>query len=95
MATEMSQLVREGIEAYKRGDRDEATRLLTEAIRVDRRDINAWLYLGAVLEEPDRKKQAFEQVLRLDPNNQQAKSALAKMGADTGGGSWRWKFFCR
>ncbi len=89
---EGSTFTQQGIDAYKAGNKAEAIRLLGEAIRADRQDKNAWLYLGAALDDPVRKRQAFMNVLEIDPANEQAKNALARLdlatsGAASAGGS--------
>ncbi len=80
---EGSNLTQQGIDAYKAGDKAEAVRLLGEAIRANRQDKNAWLYLGAALDDPVRKRQAFMNVLEIDPANEQAKNALARLDMAT------------
>src|SRR5437763_747295 len=77
---EPSSIVEEGIEAYKTGDKAEAVRLLTEAIRRDPRDETAWLWLGAALDDPEKRKQAFQRVLQINPNNEKARAALERLG---------------
>jgi len=72
-------LVQQGIDAYKAGNKEEAVRLLSEAIRENGQDENAWLYLGAALDDPTRKRQAFERVLAINPNNERAKNALTRL----------------
>jgi len=37
-------LVQQGIDAYKAGNKEEAVKLLSEAIRENNQDENAWLY---------------------------------------------------
>src|SRR5258708_25604178 len=82
-------LTQEGIEAYQAGNKEEAIRLLREASRANRDDEQAWLYLGAAIDDPERRRQAFQQVLRINPANEQAKAALERLGAPAGstGGS--------
>ncbi len=76
---ESSPLVQQGIEAYKSGNREDAIRLLSQAIRERRDDEMAWLYLGASLDDPDKKRKAFQRVLEINPNNDKAKAALARL----------------
>ncbi len=82
---EPSPLVQQGIAAYKAGNKEEAVRLLSEALRENRQDENAWLYLGAAIDDPGRKRQAFEQVLAINPDNEKAKNALARLDAGVSG----------
>ncbi len=88
---ENTPLVQQGIDAYKAGNKEEAVRLLGDAIRENNQDENAWLYLGAALDDPAKKRQAFERVLAINPNNERAKNALARLsgGATAGAGPSR------
>jgi hypothetical protein len=79
LIVDLSPLTQQGIEAYKAGNKEEAVRLLSDALREDRQNEMAWLYLGAALEDPVRKKQAFQKVLEINPTNEKAKNALARL----------------
>lgn len=79
MSAKLSPLVQDAVDAFKRGDKEEAIRLLTQAIREDRQDEGAWMYLGAIVDDPVQKRQAFEQAVRINPANQQAQAQLAKL----------------
>lgn len=85
MATD---LVQEGIEAFKAGDKARAAELLAQAVREPENKMNeqAWYYLAAAQSDPARRKQALEVVLRINPNNTRAQDALAKVNAQLGGG---------
>lgn len=76
---EISPLTQQGIDAYKAGDKNEAIRLLTDAVRENISDTNAWLYLGAAVDDPIRKRQCFEKVLELDPTDERARNALQRL----------------
>jgi len=76
-----SNLTQQGIDAYKAGNKDEAVQLLMQAVRDNAQDENAWLYLGAAIDDPTRKRQAFQKVLTINPNNEKAKNALARLDA--------------
>jgi tetratricopeptide (TPR) repeat protein len=80
---ETASLVDEAIEAYKAGDKNGAVRLLTEALKRDPRNEQAWLYMGAALDDPDKRRQAFQRVLQINPNNERAKAALNRLGGTT------------
>ncbi|HLY27438.1 MAG TPA: hypothetical protein VKQ72_13930 [Aggregatilineales bacterium] len=82
-----SSLIQQGIEAYRAGDRDGAVRLLTQAVQDDPQSEDGWLYLGAALSDPARQRQAFQRVLAINPNNEKAKNAIARLDAAAGGRS--------
>jgi hypothetical protein len=84
---EPSNLTQQGIDAYKAGNKDEAVRLLMQAVRENAQDENAWLYLGAAIDDQTKKRQAFQKVLAINPNNEKAKNALARLDAGATGAS--------
>src|SRR5215475_12137500 len=86
-AVDNTPLVQQGIDAYKAGNKDEAVKLLSEAIRENNQDENAWLYLGAAIDDPVKKRQAFERVLTINPNNERAKNAITRLNAGVSGGT--------
>jgi hypothetical protein len=87
LIVDLSPLTQQGIEAYKAGNKEEAVRLLSDALREDRQNEMAWLYLGAALDDPVRKKQAFQKVLEINPDNEKAKNALARLAGGASGAS--------
>ncbi len=76
-----SSLIQQGIDAYRAGDRDEAVRLLTLAVQEDPQSEDGWLYLGAALSDRQRQREAFQHVLAINPNNERAKNAIARLDA--------------
>ncbi len=79
----LSETVQDGIRALQAGQREEAVSFLAQAVRENRMDEDAWLYLGLALDDPQRKRQSFEQVLKINPGNDKARLQLAKMGVST------------
>lgn len=61
------------------GDRDEAVSLTRQALDAYPDDKNAWLLLAAFLDDPVEKRQAVERALVIDPFNEEAKAALARL----------------
>lgn len=76
MATE---LVNQGIEAYRAGDKDTARRILSEAVEADPNNAKAWYYLAGTQIDVEERRQSLERVLEIMPNNQKAQEALAKL----------------
>jgi len=76
-----SSLINEAIEAYRAGNRNEAVRLLREVLQQDPRNEQAWLYMGAAIEDPEKRRQAFQRVLQINPDNEKAKAALERLDA--------------
>ena len=72
-------------EAISAGDREEGRRLLAAIIQADPTFAPAWLWMSAVLDEPDQRRDCLERVLALKPDNAAAKQGLALL--DTHGGA--------
>jgi len=58
------------------GDTRRAMAILREIIKQDSRNVDAWLLLADIVENPDQAKQCLERVLKIDPNNQKAQQKL-------------------
>jgi hypothetical protein len=82
----MHQFVESAIEAANQGDKDKAMEFLKQVIAANPNDVDAWLVLAAVVDEPERKRQCLKRVLTLDPVNQLARDELFEMDrVDMGG----------
>jgi TonB family protein len=69
-----------GIELFKRGELDAATKALRDATKKDKTDADAWHYLGLALVKAHKLKdarKAFENVVRLRPDFVAALNGLA------------------
>ena len=75
----MHQFVQSAIEAAKQGDKNKAMSFLKEVLAANPRDVDAWLVLAAVVDEPQRKRQCLRRVLALDPVNRLAREELFEM----------------
>jgi tetratricopeptide (TPR) repeat protein len=78
----MSDLVQQGIDALKDGDRDTAHDLLTQATQDNPDNAKAWYYLAAAAKSEGERRQALERVVEIMPENEKARAALAKMDAE-------------
>ena len=83
----MHQFVESAIEATNQGDKNKALDLLKQALTANPNDVDAWLVLAALVDEPERKRQCLERVLALDPVNQLARAELFELDRATMGGS--------
>src|SRR6185369_12174381 len=82
----MHQFVESAIEAANQGDKSKATDFIKQVLAVNPDDVDAWLVLAAVVDEPERKRQCLKRVLALDPVNQLARDELFEMDRiDMGG----------
>lgn len=77
MSEEFSQLLQEGIAAAKAGDKARARQLLLQALTLDERNEQAWLWLSGVADDTDEARTCLENVLALNPANERARQGLA------------------
>lgn len=65
--------------AAQLGRKEEAERLYNEVIALDPENVEAWLGLVAVVEDPEEKRRIYETVLALDPDNPIAREGLRQL----------------
>jgi hypothetical protein len=75
--TSTSDLVQQGLTAARVGDTKEARRLLEQATYDMPDSVEAWLALAGVVDYMEEKRNCFEKVLALDPDNAEAQAGLA------------------
>lgn len=73
-------ILRQGIEAARSGDKITARRLLQQVLLTDRDNETALMWMASVVETVGERRQYLERVLRVNPNNQRASDALARLG---------------
>jgi hypothetical protein len=66
-----------GIAAAKAGQTEQARELLISALEENDQDINAWMWLSAVVDTDQDRLDCMEQVLLINPNHPQALKARA------------------
>jgi Tol biopolymer transport system component len=67
------------IQAIKSGDKATGRRLLAEALRVDPRNEQAWLWMSGVVDSDEQRRQCLERVLAINPANALARQGLAAL----------------
>ena len=75
----MHQFVQSAIEAANQGDKNKAMSFLKEVLSANPKDVDAWLVLAAIMDEPERKRHCLNRVLALDPTNKLAREELLDM----------------
>jgi hypothetical protein len=83
----MQPLVQSALDAANRGENNKALEFCKQALAADPNDVEAWLVVAAVVEQPERKRQCLNRVLSLDPTNQIAREELLEMDRAAMGGT--------
>lgn len=64
---------------FQRGNRELAKKYLVELIAAHPNEEAAWMLLARVVEEKERKIECFERVIKINPNNTEAKIGLVRI----------------
>src|SRR5512141_399009 len=83
----MQPLVQSAIDAANQGDNNKALELCKQALAANPNDVDAWLVVAAVVDQPERKRQCLNRVLSIDPTNQIARDELLDMDRAAMGGA--------
>lgn len=76
MPANVDGMVREGINAYRAGRKDEARALLMRAVELDQYNEMGWIWLSAVVDTPEEQRTCLENVLVINPTNETARKGL-------------------
>lgn len=76
MSANVEAMIREGINAYRAGNREESRTLLLKAVELDEHNEQAWMWLSAVVDTVEDQQTCLENVLTINPNNEKAKQGL-------------------
>jgi tetratricopeptide (TPR) repeat protein len=71
-----------GILAARSGNFKEASNQFTIAVKNNPQNEDAWLYLGHVLTQPDRREYCYRQVLRINPSHETARISMEHLRDD-------------
>lgn len=82
MSANVEAMVREGVNAFKAGRKDEARALLLKATELDQYNEQAWLWLSGLMDSPEDQRTCLENVLAINPDNERAQQGLSYL---TGG----------
>jgi tetratricopeptide (TPR) repeat protein len=67
------------IAAFKFGDKSSARQILSDLIKNDPKNENAWLWLSACLTDTPQKVYCLKKALEINPSNQNAQKALSQL----------------
>lgn len=87
MSANVEAMVREGINAFKGGRKDEARALLLKATELDQYNEDAWLWLSGLMDTPEDQRTCLENVLAINPNNERANQGLSYLTGQTSAGN--------
>ncbi len=76
MPANVDGMVREGINAYRAGKKEEARAFLLKAVEIDERNEQAWLWLSAVVDSGEEQQICLENVLAINPGNERARQGI-------------------
>jgi hypothetical protein len=75
--------LQEGMKALRAGEKGRAKLLFLEALRQDRDNIQAWLWLSGAVETDKERIACLKEVLRIDPAHSAALRGLERLSAGT------------
>lgn len=75
----MSSQLHEAVRLAQAGNKDEARQMLRQIIQTDPNNEMAWLWLASVAAERGEYQHALQEVLRINPANQQARDLMAQL----------------
>ena len=61
------------------GEKGSAIRLLASMLLKNKNDLEAWLLLGELIDDPSKKEDCYRQALKLSPNHPQALTKLKEL----------------
>jgi hypothetical protein len=70
----------QAIAVIKSGDKAQGRRLLVVVLQEEPRNAKAWLWMSAVVDDPERRRKSLLTVLEIEPENELAKKGLARFG---------------
>jgi len=75
----MSGTLTRAINYIKSGNKVLGKQLLTTILKKDPQNVDAWLWMSAVVDTDDLRRECLQEVLKYDPNNQAAMRGLEKL----------------
>lgn len=76
-------LMRQAIEAAREGKKAEAKNLFQQVVDRDDKNEKAWMWLASVVETDEERRVCLSNALFINPNNERAQAAMAKLDART------------
>lgn len=74
-------LLRQGIEAARSGDKAKARELLQQVVDLDEQNEKGWFWLASVVQTDEERRVCLANVLFINPNNERAQKAMEQIEA--------------
>jgi len=71
--------IKQAIAAIKAGDKNTGSQILHDILKMDRNNLLAWLWMSACVDKKEDKIYCLREVLRIDPDNNNAKMGIAHL----------------
>ncbi|MCB0211163.1 MAG: hypothetical protein KDJ52_17625 [Anaerolineae bacterium] len=75
----MSNKLQQAVDAINLGDKSRGQKILTEVLKSEPQNEDAWLWMSKIVTNVEQKKQCLEQVLSLNPSNKEAQQELEQL----------------
>lgn len=75
------ELLKQADYTFQRGNRELAKKYLSDFLATYPNDESAWMLLAKIEEEKERKTQCYQRVLKINPNNNEAKIGLIRINS--------------
>ena len=73
------ELLKQADYTFQRGNRELAKKYLSDFLAKYPEEEAAWMLMARILEDPEQKTACYERVLKLNPNNAEAKIGLTRI----------------
>ena len=71
--------IEQGIAAARNGDKRNAQIFLIQGLKQDKNNLEGWLWLARIVDDPSLRRRCVNVIQRLDPNNLEASFMLAEL----------------
>lgn len=75
----MSRELDKAVKVLKKGDKAQARKMLSAILKKEPQNEMAWLWMSQTMNDPQKKRQCFDKVLAINPENEHAQRAIAKL----------------
>ncbi|KXK14356.1 MAG: hypothetical protein UZ15_CFX003003090, partial [Chloroflexi bacterium OLB15] len=76
----IEELLRQGVDAARSGDKLTARRLLQQVLLNDKHNVTALMWMASVVDTLEDRRAYLQRVLQVDPNNERAREAASSFG---------------